>query len=574
MVHTHFSQSGWITRGRTHARGNAYHHATLLKAEGLLDHFAGSATPSSLLSSANQVNGFFAFVQEDANSALALVDRVRSIPVFYCVHRGELYVSDSAHWIKEKLGLTDRDPMAELEFLLAGFVTGPETLYEGIRQLGPGRLMRAERSQQGWRCIEESYFSYEPRNSKDPGNETALLKRLEEATKAAFQRLVRWADGRTIVVPLSDGYDSRLVAGMLKRLRYPNVLTFSYGRPGNRASEISRKLANQLGYRWEFVAYTNELWASWFSSDEYAQYSRRGGNLSTIGHIQDFPAVRELTRFGKIPPDAVFVPGHTGDFVAGGHIPSQFWLIERVGIDQFVEAIWQKHYALWDWRGTAPLLEPVIRDRVLRLVSYQDLNLPTVASRELETWNWNERQAKHIINSVRVYEHFGYDWWLPLWDAEFVDFWADVPFHWKLGKRLRNRYVDIQSESLSLNNDAVTVQQRGGIGGRSLVELAKRNDFLYRVGLKLHEKIVKRVRRQARLLSEYDRHPLAWYGLVPRDRFAEIYTGQEEIRSFLALNHLGYSTFDEAVECLIPRVVARWDSSEIDAASSDYSGLP
>jgi asparagine synthase (glutamine-hydrolysing) len=44
-----------------------------------------------------------------------------------------------------------------------------------------------------------------------------------------------------------------------------------------------------------------------------------------------------------------------------------------------------------------------------------------------ECWDWRERQSKYIINSVRTYEFFGFDWWLPLWDKEFVEFWCRVP---------------------------------------------------------------------------------------------------------------------------------------------------
>jgi hypothetical protein len=35
-----------------------------------------------------------------------------------------------------------------------------------------------------------------------------------------------------------------------------------------------------------------------------------------------------------------------------------------------------------------------------------------------------ERQAKFICSSVRVYEDFGFEWRLPLFDHELMDFWA------------------------------------------------------------------------------------------------------------------------------------------------------
>jgi asparagine synthase (glutamine-hydrolysing) len=59
----------------------------------------------------------------------------------------------------------------------------------------------------------------------------------------------------------------------------------------------------------------------------------------------------------------------------------------------------------------------------------------------MEKWDWQERQAKFICNSVRVYEFYGYDWWLPLWDTEFMKFWEHVPLELRKGTALYLAYV-------------------------------------------------------------------------------------------------------------------------------------
>jgi asparagine synthase (glutamine-hydrolysing) len=60
------------------------------------------------------------------------------------------------------------------------------------------------------------------------------------------------------VVPLSGGLDSRIIVAMLKRLGVEDVICFTYGKKGNREAEISRQVAEALGYRWYFVEYTKE----------------------------------------------------------------------------------------------------------------------------------------------------------------------------------------------------------------------------------------------------------------------------------------------------------------------------
>ena len=56
-------------------------------------------------------------------------------------------------------------------------------------------------------------------------------------------------------------------------------------------------------------------------------------------------------------------------------------------------------------------------------------------------FEWQERQSKFLINSVRSYEFYGFDWWLPLWDAEFMEFWREVPLLLRQGKGWYASYV-------------------------------------------------------------------------------------------------------------------------------------
>jgi asparagine synthase (glutamine-hydrolysing) len=80
-----------------------------------------------------------------------------------------------------------------------------------------------------------------------------LLPRLDKILIGIFERLIRRAQGRTIAVPLSGGYDSRLIVLMLKRLGYRNLLAFSYGLLKDEESCISRAMARSLDIQWQFI---------------------------------------------------------------------------------------------------------------------------------------------------------------------------------------------------------------------------------------------------------------------------------------------------------------------------------
>ena len=53
-----------------------------------------------------------------------------------------------------------------------------------------------------------------------------------------------------------------------------------------------------------------------------------------------------------------------------------------------------------------------------------------------EFWEFEHRQARFIVNSVRGFEFFRQQWAIPLWDYELIDFFLSVPVELRLGKRL------------------------------------------------------------------------------------------------------------------------------------------
>ena len=108
---------------------------------------------------------------------------------------------------------------------------------------------------------------------------------------------------------------------MLKRLGVDDVICFSYGQKGSYEAEISKKVAEVLGYRWYFVEYTNDKWYQCCHSFEMAAYNQYAGNFVSLPHIQDFLALQELQKEGKIPKKSVFIPGHCGNLIAGDCLP-------------------------------------------------------------------------------------------------------------------------------------------------------------------------------------------------------------------------------------------------------------
>ena len=79
--------------------------------------------------------GNFGFILQKGQDVIASVDRVRSYPLFYYYDGEEFAVSNSARALRERYHLAEIDETSLLEFRMAGYVTGKETLYKNLIQL-------------------------------------------------------------------------------------------------------------------------------------------------------------------------------------------------------------------------------------------------------------------------------------------------------------------------------------------------------------------------------------------------------------------------------------------------------
>ena len=521
----------WQSSGVTRAKGCAFAGEHYLRSADIAAALDACETEESWRATISSLNGNFAVVSERGDTVRAAVDQVRSIPLFYGLHNDSLVMSDRAERVRETVGDRNQSVETSREFLLTGYVSGNETLFPNVKQIHAGGTFSfVEKPNYKLEC--NRYFRWQHRDPW-PANDEALIERLHQVHQQVARRLVESLDGRQAVLPLSGGYDSRLIALMLKQQGYDNVVCYTYGLPGNWEARISEALARHLSFRWEFVPYSGEKWRVWGSSADYKRYCTYASNLTAIPHVQDWPALYELKKRRAIDDDAVLVPGHSGDFVAGSHIPH--WFIERDVItrDQLLQTIFSSHYSLWDWPTADPGLRNDLTSRIDAVGDALMGGSPSEAADQLEFWDMNERQAKFICNSVRVYDFFGHDWRLPLFDQALLDFWSHIPVELRVGRRLYFEYVKrFQNLPVFTPN-----QDRSRLADVALT-------FIDYCGLRGLAKSVQYRLRRLQWESTYEHcsdPPLAWFTLIDRDLFQKTYTGKQTLHAYFArLGSEGY----------------------------------
>ena len=388
------------------------------------------------------VKGHFALMVEAPDYAFACVDHCRSIPVFYVEsgHGRSLVLSNNARTAQRRAGLVEVDKASVLEASMAGFVTGQHTLYKYLLQLQAGEVLWHDRKEN--RTCVHNYYRYLPDfNGKYNGSH--LIEGLGNVMQCAFERVVKEANGRKILVPLSAGLDSRVVICMLVESGYKNIEAFSYGPAGNDEAKAARSVAAKLGVPWTFYRDRSKEMCQLYESGICSSYGEFADGLGAAPNLQDLLAVQKVVAANGSAAEAFIVNGQTGDFISGGHIPRSLWQGKDLTIEHLFSEVVKKHYSLWGSLKTRENLQ-TIQGRFRQALALEG-NIKASKQQLIELyelWEYQERQAKFIINGQRAYEYVGLDWALPFWDREVVDFWRGVPHEQKFNQKLYKQYLE------------------------------------------------------------------------------------------------------------------------------------
>lgn len=389
-----------------------------------------------LAASLAELDGHFCLVATCNGEIWAAVDRVASFPLFVGVN-GQ--ISD------QPLRVTDCPVSAALDadtarvMGIAGFSTGTATLHQQVRRLAVGELCRLGAtgpvSYQRW----HQYRPWRVREDLTPARAQAELK---DILRTLFQTLAAGCAGRQIVVPLSAGLDSRLIVSGLYEAGVRNVRCFSYGQSGNYEALASRQIAERLGYEWTFVPYTLARQREALTSAQHEDYIAFADSLSATPFEQDFLAIRDLKAQGWLPDDCIMINGQSGDYLTGGHIPPSLAeplpsLSAEERFERVFAALVKKHYGLWR-AGQTPETMALVKQQIRAHLAEIGLDdVPAQAPHgAFEVSEYENRQAKYVVPGQRVYDFFGVDWRLPLWEKPLIDFYEGVPASLKLGQKL------------------------------------------------------------------------------------------------------------------------------------------
>jgi len=445
IIHGTRRHPDWHKRGHVSTRGYAFDQAGKLhNGESFCRLFTQLKSAESFQKTLEGLDGSFCVIIESATQILAAVDRMASMPLFWVEDGTKPVLTDDPEAAMAAVPQKAVDRLGLTEYLLTGYATGSATLQQGLSILPAGQWLHFD--QASGTLKHREYYRYE-HVADAPGSERELFKQLDMVHQNCARRLIQSAEGRPIAIPLSGGYDSRMVALMLKRLGYKHVSAYCYGDPRSNETSISKAVAQYLEIPWTFVEHRPRDWYLAYQSPLRQEFYRYGGHVSSRPHIQDWLAVRDLQHRGHWHPETIFVPGHSGDFIEGSYIPDAFLQRKTVSRNLFLDQAIKRHYRQWPYDPQTGELADQIRAKIQAQLQLPELMDAEQAASHFETFYWLEQQPKFILNSMRDYEFFGYEWRLPWWDRELLEYWKRIPMAKRAGRDFYKRYVSAMRDT-------------------------------------------------------------------------------------------------------------------------------
>ncbi len=415
----------WYSKNNIYVKGYIFDkNNNLLIEEKLISYFENITNENEFKDKLIDANGIFSVIIEDGDDLYIGVDRLRTFPVFYIQHNNTLYISDDTYYLKNKFNYKI-DEFSSKEFLFTGYTTGKNTLIQNIYQVQAGEYLAFKDNK-----LKTKFYSDYIVNKADIDNSdlTVLQDKFLNILDNVADRLIRFADGRQIVVPLSGGYDSRLIACLLKKKNYQNVFCFTYGAKDSLEVSISRQVSERLGFDWFSVEYNEEtIKDNFYKTVDFQKLCKYASNYSSVFHIQDYFAIKDLKEKDLIEQNAIIAPGHSGDFLAGSHIGD---LEADSSIDKIINQILEKDYNLNNG-SKHNFIDKITNSLQKEGVSYS----------KFDNWVLKERLAKFIVNSNRTYEYFGHQHAMPFWDTELVEFFRVLPLRHKENRDFYNNVL-------------------------------------------------------------------------------------------------------------------------------------
>lgn len=413
---------------------------SLLDVEDLKAFFEKSSdTFEAFQSACCSLNGSWAVVVYKDGEILSATDHRATRPLFFRQCKEKIYFSENAFDLifeGEKFNISED---VEKFFALNGFILKDQTLHNDIKRLQAGCALHFD----GKHTKVEFY----DKNILDIRQHPALSyqevkTKFKEVLEKVFFRAKKLIGDRPIVLPLTAGRDSRLIASLLKKIGFENVHCITYGI-GEDCFEYQKAkiIASKLGYNHTFVSSIPKDcgYLGYTQNNDIIDYLKYICSLSSSYYFAEYePAKWILNNYpaGSLP---IVLPGHNGDEIRGESLIHPFFLDKNP--KKMIDYLTMREGGN---RVIGKEEFKTIRSMIEAEINKYPKHFDTIC--KYEHYINYEVMPKFYTNSSKSWRYFGISVFLPFLDKELCETVYSIPIKYRWGRKI---YEEISNEYYS-----------------------------------------------------------------------------------------------------------------------------
>jgi SAM-dependent methyltransferase len=252
-------------------------------------------------------------------------DPIGAMRIFYSQFNAEPNIATVEELVLQATRSRELDRANLVQYLLVGHLTCSQTLYAHVHTMEANQRLT-------WKS---NHFQCEYLPNLDFINSADPVESLYQITK---RTILRYSENyEHLFLPLSGGYDSRMLACNAAPVAKISARTYGYSYPLSQAYEVSRAkaVANSLGIKdWQptdlgcdYIADQGRIWFDIFGTSHH---------LHGMYHLHFYRLMK--SRIGKCLPT---LSGYVGDVVAGNQLSDFATISKADSVTKFLKAQFQ-----------------------------------------------------------------------------------------------------------------------------------------------------------------------------------------------------------------------------------------
>jgi len=422
-------------------RGSAFSKDFYYSSEQIYLQLINKKDINNIISFVNSLNGHFSIVIDNNDFTIAFQDRFSTYHLCYSYYNNTLYISDDTFFIVKETNQYDININGYNDLIYTGFINFNETFVNNIFKVMPREYVLYNKKKN--KLIVEKYNFYRYKKENIYSDKEADIN-FQKVFNNVAKRLERRLNKRQAVVMLSGGVDSRFCALLLKEIKYENVILVTYGSKLSKEYTPAINAAKKLGYKHYFIPYKKSNWSKTYKDKENLEYIKYSTNLMVNAHLREHFVIQQLLEKEIITKDSIIIPGHIGN-IAGRSFYS------KANIHSNLNLIMYKSRMLF--YNTSNLSSKHMQYLIKRVESitshFNNIKDTYERCETYEKYSLESYTVLYLINSVRAYDFYGIEWYMPLLDNELVEFFAKIKIEDKYKKSYLYRFVNKKLPNLS-----------------------------------------------------------------------------------------------------------------------------